>query len=138
MVRQDCRVIVTEWLATPENSSFFIKARNGRLSIVLVYVDDLVVTGDDVEEIDRIRKKLSVRFQMKELKHFMGLEIDRVREDLFLCQQKYTRDLLQKVDCKPISTPDSSKVARMRPRPRLFVQCQPFSRNLPHRVHIRF
>jgi hypothetical protein len=116
MVRQDCRVLVTEWLATPADSSFFIKARNGRLSIVLVYVDDLVVTGDDVEEIDRTRKNLSVRFQMKELgelKHVMGLEIDRVREGLFLCQQKYTRDLLQKfgmVDCKPISTPMETKM----------------------------
>ncbi len=41
-----------------------------------------------------------VRFQMKELgelKHFLGLEIDQVKEGLFLCQQKYTRDLLQKL-----------------------------------------
>lgn len=39
--------------------------------------------------------------------HFQGLEIDVVKS-LFLCQQKYTRVLLQKfgmVDCKLISTP---------------------------------
>ncbi|XP_019054137.1 PREDICTED: uncharacterized protein LOC109115027 [Nelumbo nucifera] len=48
---------------------------------------------------------------MKELcqfKHFLGLEIDRVQEGIFLCQQKYSRDLLKKfvmLECKPISTP---------------------------------
>ncbi|KAF7843936.1 putative mitochondrial protein [Senna tora] len=54
---------------------------------------------------------ISVHFQMKELgelKHFLGLEVDRSKEGLFLCQQKYARDLLQKfgmLDCKPIATP---------------------------------
>ena len=42
------------------------------------------------------------------LKHFLGLEIDYSRHGLFLCQQKYATDLLQKfgmLDCKPITTP---------------------------------
>ncbi|XP_048137760.1 uncharacterized mitochondrial protein AtMg00810-like [Rhodamnia argentea] len=46
--------------------------------------------------------------ELGELKHFLGLEIDRTKEGLFLCQQKYARDLLEKfrmLDCKPISTP---------------------------------
>ena len=55
-------------------------------------------------------KILAVRFQMKELgefKHFLGLEVDRVKDGLFLCQHKYAKDLLQKfgmLKCKPIST----------------------------------
>ena len=74
-------------------------------------MDDLIITGEDVREICRTRENLSVRFQMKELgelKHFLGLEVDRTNEGLFLCQEKYARDLLQKfgmLDCKPISTP---------------------------------
>ncbi|XP_030449110.1 uncharacterized mitochondrial protein AtMg00810-like [Syzygium oleosum] len=46
--------------------------------------------------------------ELGELKHFLGLEVDRTKEELFLCQQKYARDLLKKfgmLDCKPISTP---------------------------------
>jgi hypothetical protein len=45
----------------------FVKANEGKLAIVLVYVDDLVITGDDEEEILRTKENLSVRFQMKEL-----------------------------------------------------------------------
>ena len=56
-------------------------------------------------------KNLSVRFQMKELgelNHFLGLEVERTKEGLFLCQEKYSRSLLQKygmLDCKPLVLP---------------------------------
>ncbi|RVX10690.1 Retrovirus-related Pol polyprotein from transposon RE2 [Vitis vinifera] len=92
-------------------SSLFVKANGGKLAIVLVYVDDLIITGDDVEEICRTKENLSVHFEMKELgqlKHFLGLEVDRTHEGIFLYQQKYAKDLLKKfgmLECKPISTP---------------------------------
>ena len=81
------------------------------MAIVLVYVDDLIITGDDEWEIQQTKANLSVRFQMKELgelKHFLGLEVERTNDGIFLCQQKYAQDLLDKyrmLDCKPISTP---------------------------------
>ncbi|KAE8733775.1 putative receptor-like protein kinase [Hibiscus syriacus] len=62
---------------TPADSSLFVKANEGKLAIVLVYVDDLIITGDDEAEILQTKENLSVRFQMKELgqlKHFLGLE----------------------------------------------------------------
>ncbi|KAM1630317.1 hypothetical protein ACFX2K_018465 [Malus domestica] len=96
---------------TPADSSLFVKANEGKLAIVLVYVDDLIITGDDEAEILRTNENLSVRFQMKELgqlKHFLGLEIDRTQEGIFLCQQKYSKDLLKKfgmLECKPTLTP---------------------------------
>ncbi|KAE8723075.1 PLAC8 family protein [Hibiscus syriacus] len=64
---------------TPADSSLFVKANEGKLAIVLVYVDDLIITGDDEAEILQTKENLSVRFQMKELgqlKHFLGLEVD--------------------------------------------------------------
>jgi len=77
---------------------------------MLVYVDDLIITGDCEEEILLIKQNLSVRFQMKELgqlKHFLGLEINYTHEGLVLHQKRYSRDLLKKFElfnCKPIST----------------------------------
>jgi hypothetical protein len=44
-----------------------VKAKDSRLAIVLVYVDDLIITVDYSEEIQRTRVNLLVRFQMKEL-----------------------------------------------------------------------
>ncbi|RVW35720.1 Retrovirus-related Pol polyprotein from transposon RE1 [Vitis vinifera] len=84
---------------TPTDSSLFVKANGGKLAIILVYVDDLIITGDDVEEICRTKENLSVCFEMKELgqlKHFLGLEVDRTHEGIFLYQQKYAKDLLKK------------------------------------------
>ncbi|XP_058071277.1 uncharacterized mitochondrial protein AtMg00810-like [Magnolia sinica] len=46
--------------------------------------------------------------ELGELKHFLRLEIDRSNKGIFLCQQKYAKDLLKKYEmlkCKPIATP---------------------------------
>nr|KYP67735.1 hypothetical protein KK1_024087 [Cajanus cajan] len=66
---------------------------------MLVYVDNLIITGDDEKEVHQIKSNLSVRFQMKELgelKHFLGLEVERTKDGIFLCQQKYAQDLLKR------------------------------------------
>ena len=41
----------------PSNSSLFVKAKEGRLAIILVYVDDLIITGDYSEEIQKNKRK---------------------------------------------------------------------------------
>ncbi|KAK3030594.1 hypothetical protein RJ639_039680 [Escallonia herrerae] len=95
----------------PADSSLFVTAIGRKLAIVLVYVDDLILTGDCEEEILQTKENLSIHFLMKELgqlNHFLGLEIDRSEEGIFLYQQNYSKDLLKKfgmLNCKPISTP---------------------------------
>ncbi|WOH04396.1 hypothetical protein DCAR_0623805 [Daucus carota subsp. sativus] len=104
-------LVESGYQVTSADSSLFVKSKQGKLTIVLVYVDDLIITGDDIDEIERTRSNLSVRFQMKELgelKHFLGLEIEQTKDGLFLCQLKYARDLLGKfgmLECKPVPTP---------------------------------
>ena len=97
----------------PADSSLFVETREGRIPIVLVYVDDLIIIGDDETEILQIMTNLSVRFQMKdlgEIKHILGLEAERTKTGLFLCQHKYAQDLENygMLECKPISTPMES------------------------------
>ncbi|CAA0823425.1 cysteine-rich RLK (RECEPTOR-like protein kinase) 8 [Striga hermonthica] len=99
------------YYVAPANSNLFVKKRERKLAIVLVYVDDIIITRDDGEEIQQTRRNLLVRFQMKELgelKHFLGLELKEKGDGLLLCQSKYAKDLLKKfgmIDCKPLSTP---------------------------------
>lgn len=93
------------------DSSLFVKQTKGKWSVILLYVDDLIITGDDVEEVQRVREHLSVRFEMKELgelKHFLGLEVERSDKGIFLCQRRYASNLLSKfgmTNCKPIASP---------------------------------
>ena len=86
--------------------SLFVKTRERKLVAVLVYGDHLIIIGDNEKEIRQTKENLSIHFQMKELralKHLCGLEVDRSKNGLFLCQQKYTKDMLQKfgmLECK--------------------------------------
>ena len=60
----------------PADSSLLVKPRDEKLAIVLIYVDDLIITRDDDWEMQQTKANLSVRFQMKELgelKHFLSL-----------------------------------------------------------------
>ena len=104
-------LVQSGYFIAPADSSLFIKQSGGNSSVVLIYVDDLIITGDHDKEISEIRANLLVRFQkneLGELKHFLGLEIQRTKEEIFFCQQKYAKDILENsgmIYCKPISTP---------------------------------
>ncbi|KAL5823155.1 hypothetical protein ACOSQ4_021055 [Xanthoceras sorbifolium] len=83
----------------------------GGVTALLVYVDDIIVTGDDMEGIDRLKKCLVKEFEIKELrrlKYFLGIEVAHSRQGIFISQQKYVIDLLKdtgKLGCKPVDTP---------------------------------
>ena len=88
------------YLVAHADSSLFIKVSKAKLVIVLVYVDDLILIGDDKEQIQQIK-------EFGQLNHFFSLEFNQAEEGIFLCQQKYVKDLLKKfgmLECKPIST----------------------------------
>ncbi|KAJ4818592.1 Retroelement pol polyprotein-like [Rhynchospora pubera] len=77
-------------------SLFTMKKGNVFLAI-LVYVDDLVIAGNDSEAIVQFKQYLSCTFYMKDLgalKYFLGIEIARNRTGLYLCQRKYTLDIV--------------------------------------------
>ncbi|XP_016172985.1 uncharacterized protein LOC107615435 [Arachis ipaensis] len=81
------------------------------VTIIMVYVDDLVLTGDDLDEIDRIKRLLDLRFKIKDLgdlKYFLGKEVARSSKGIHICQRKYALDILKDfgyLDYKPVSTP---------------------------------
>jgi hypothetical protein len=89
----------------------FLKHHRGKVTTLIVYVDDMIITGDDLEEITRLQEQLAIEFEMKNLKglkYFLGIEVTRSKHGIFLSQQKYILDLLSEVgllDCKPADTP---------------------------------
>jgi hypothetical protein len=76
-----------------------------------VYVDDIVITGDDHEEISHLKKHLAQEFEVKDLGHlryFLGIEVSRGPKGIFISQRKYVLDLLREASmlgCRPASTP---------------------------------
>ena len=50
-----------------DHTLFIKKSGNGKITILIVYVDDIIVTGDDLEEIGKLKKQLAKEFEIKEL-----------------------------------------------------------------------
>lgn len=91
--------------------TLFIKCNVNKVTLLIIYVDDMVVAGNDTEEIGRLQEYLSSEFEMKDLgglKYFLGIEVARSQEGICLSQRKYTLDLLAETDmlaCKLAETP---------------------------------
>nr|KYP36608.1 Copia protein [Cajanus cajan] len=92
--------------------TLFIKhSPNGKLTILLVYVDNMILVGDDEEEKLTLKKKLTTQFEMKDLgklKYFLGIEVACSKKDIFISQIKYIFDLLkekEKLGCKTLGVP---------------------------------
>jgi len=92
----------------------FILKHRGTLLYVLVYVDDIIVTGNNNDAIEKLITTLGTSFAIKDLgdlHYFLGIEIVRQGANILLSQRKYILELLQKsglTDCKPVPSPMSS------------------------------
>jgi len=98
------------------DSSLFIYKTTSVTCYFLVYVDDLVITGNDPIFVSSIIDQLSNQFSVKDmgqLHFFLGMEVIPTTTGLFLSQHKYIRDLLTKLNmhgAKEATTPLSTTI----------------------------
>lgn len=92
------------------NHTLFIKRGGIALTTLIVYVDNIVVTGNNSREVECLKHYLSQEFEIRpQGTHvFLGIEVIRSKREIFLSQSKYVLDLLSKAEmlgCKPCETP---------------------------------
>ena len=99
--------------STTDNSLFTL-VQSIHFTTLLVYVDYVVVVGNDPTTIHRVKDYLNIVFRIKDLgnlKYFLGIEVARSKKGIILSQRKYTLDLLNEtslLDAKPASFPMES------------------------------
>ena len=89
---------------------FFRRSDHG-ITLLLLYVDYMIITGDDVQGIQDFKCFLGQHFEMKDLgplSYFLGLKVSSASDGYYLTQAKYTSDLISRVgitDNKIVNTP---------------------------------
>jgi hypothetical protein len=95
----------------------YVKNFENSYIILLLYVDDMLVAGSSIKEINNLKKQLSKQFAMKDLgaaKQILGMRIirDRANGTLKLSQTEYVKKILSRFSmdgAKPVSTPLGSQ-----------------------------
>nr|GEV01945.1 ribonuclease H-like domain-containing protein [Tanacetum cinerariifolium]GEV01946.1 ribonuclease H-like domain-containing protein [Tanacetum cinerariifolium] len=97
--------------------SLYTKSNNGIFLALLVYVNDIIITGNNVSEIEKFKVYIKSKFMIKDLgklKYFLDIEVVDTDKGIYLNQRKYVLDLLSKygmLACKPAKTPLMSKLS---------------------------
>ncbi|GJQ79276.1 form3 [Trypoxylus dichotomus] len=88
----------------------YIKYNTKSVIYLLLYVDDILIVSRDYNEIQALKSKLQEEFEMQDLgnlKTFLGINIRRTEEGMYLSQKSYIHDLLKRFkmkDCKESKT----------------------------------
>ena len=96
-----------------EDHYVYIKRSKDKFLVLSLYVDDLLMIGNNVEYIKEIKGWLSSKFEMKDMgeaTYILGVNIskDRSKNLVSLLQEPYIKKILERFkiqDCKPIDTP---------------------------------
>ena len=110
------------WLLAPgfchssNDPNLYYSISHDKITILLLYVDDLLITGNNYEDIARLKKELSQEFEMTDLGEastYLGAEIYRRPNIIFICQRSYIKKLLEKFNlqgCNPTQLPPDPSI----------------------------
>ena len=80
--------------------SLFTQVCGNLFTTILIYVDDMIIIGNDPTTISILKGFFNKKFRIKDLgkvKYFLGIEVARSKEDISISQQKYTLDVLDDI-----------------------------------------
>jgi hypothetical protein len=91
------------FFASAHDPTLFVHVSPHGRTLLLLYMDDMIITGDDPEYIAFVKAHLSDQFLMSDLgplRYFLGIEVSSMFEGFYLSQEKYIQDLL---DCASLT-----------------------------------
>ena len=79
--------------------TLYIKEKDGKLLIVVLYVDDLIFTGNDDYLVENFKTVMKDEFEMTDmglLRYFLGIEVEQNEKGIFISQAKYVNQVLER------------------------------------------
>ncbi|KAG7557416.1 Zinc finger CCHC-type superfamily [Arabidopsis suecica] len=104
-------LIALGFASSYSDHTVFLKITDVLFMVVLVYVDDIIIASNNDAEVTVLKEQLHSHFKLRDLgplKYFLGLEIARTSDGIYIGQRKYALDLLDDtglLGCKPSSIP---------------------------------
>ena len=98
------------YMASHYDSALFLCRTNKGTILLLLYVDDMIIIGDDLSGIQELKDFLSQQFEMKDFGHisyFLGLQITHFTDGLYITQAKYASELLSRAGLTDSKTVDT-------------------------------
>jgi len=92
------------------NFSLYVKKTNHGIIVIVIYVDDLIIIGNNDVDIVDLNKLLKQKFMkdLGKLHYFLGIEVIQSPKGIWLLQRQYTLNKLSEYEmtgCKPILMP---------------------------------
>ncbi|KAA3471249.1 protein detoxification 35 [Gossypium australe] len=104
-------LVVGGYIQSRYDYLLFTKRQGNNIVILLVYVDDLLIFGNDIGTVNELKNVLHQNFKMKDLsdlKYFLDIGVAQSNKGIVLNQRKYTLELIEDVglgEAKPANTP---------------------------------
>ena len=99
----------------------YTRIHGNQVLIIILYVDDLIIAGNNKKQINNFKTSISSKFKMKDLgtlKWILGMEVqrDRAKRIISINQTAYIDQVLQRFgmsNCKPVTTPAEGTIKRL-------------------------
>jgi transposase InsO family protein len=97
----------------PHEATLFVKNDDKHNWLIIsLYVDDLIFTGNDSSMFQSFKESMMNTFDMTDLgkmRYFLGIEVTQNEQGIFMCQEKYAKEILERFNmeksnsvCSPI------------------------------------
>jgi len=102
-------LVISGFQTSNADFSLYVKKTNHGIVVIVIYVDDLIITRDSDANISDLKKLLKQKFEMKDLgklHYSLGIEVIQSPKRIWLLQRQYALNKLSEygmTDCKPIS-----------------------------------
>ncbi|XP_031273246.1 uncharacterized protein LOC116131724 [Pistacia vera] len=99
------------YVRSPNEHTLYVKEAKGDLIVISLYVDDLLITRSNPNQLSKFERSMQSKFEMTnlgEMTYFFGMEIVQSKNGIFVCQERYANEVLIKFrmeNSKPADTP---------------------------------